>query len=180
MRAEGEGQAGNSELCAGDTWRLLGGSKTLGPGHWQPLLCDFAPLGLGRTDLAFFPKSSLLPYGRVFSWAGTRVKPRGKQPSGPAGALGGSCSSATSQAAEAAPIRPRSADCPRTSGWLPLPGEIGGSSTCSVSLHLAAFLMATSACRPWSKRPERIKRTRLSKAVAGGGRGCSPWPTRHL
>lgn len=56
LRAEGQGQVVNSELCAGNTWRLLDGSKTLGLGQCQPLLCNFAPLGLGRTDLPFLPK----------------------------------------------------------------------------------------------------------------------------
>ena len=32
------------------------GSPTPGPGHCQPLLCDFVPLGFGRASLPFLPK----------------------------------------------------------------------------------------------------------------------------
>lgn len=40
-------------MTPGGPWM---GSRTLGPGHCRPLLCDFAPLGFGRADLPFLPE----------------------------------------------------------------------------------------------------------------------------
>lgn len=95
----------------------------------------------------FFPKRNLLPYGFIFSWAGSWVEPRGKQPSVPAGA-----------AWRQLLFRhiPGCRGCPEllpglltTLTWVtgfPLPGETGGSYVCLVPFHLSAFLMVTRAC----------------------------------
>lgn len=87
MEGRGEGQVVNSELCAGDTWRPLDGFQDSGPGATAGLSSvTLLPWVLEGLTSPFFPKKSLLPYGCVFSWAGTWVEPRGEQPSVPAGA----------------------------------------------------------------------------------------------
>lgn len=86
VEAGGGGQVVNSELCAGDTWRLSDGSETLGLGHCQPLLCDFAPLGLGGTDLPSLPKEEPAAIWHYLQLAWNLVEPEGKWPSVPAGA----------------------------------------------------------------------------------------------
>ena len=66
----------------------------------------------------FFPKRSLLPYGRDFSWPGTWVEPGGKQPSVPAGAPPRQLLSCPHPRLEAAPICCQVSLCPHMSDWL--------------------------------------------------------------
>ena len=76
------GQKGrvDAEVWAVCWWHLVGlnGLQDLGPGHCQPLLCDFAPLGLGSTDLPFLPKeepAAIWPWLQLaWNLGGTRRK----------------------------------------------------------------------------------------------------------
>lgn len=126
-----------------DIWRLLDGSKTLGLGHCQPLLRDFAPVGLGGIDLPFLlaeEPAAIWPYLQLgWNLGGTQRKAANCACRGPS--------------ETAAPLsHPRLQRLPRftarSADRLSLPGETGGSSVRSVSLHLSTCLMTTRACLP--------------------------------
>lgn len=137
----------NSELCAADTWQLQDGFQ-----DWVQDIASLSsvaslPWVLEGPTSPFFPKRSLLPYGRIFSWAGIWMEPRGEQPSVPAGApwrqlllchLPG-CRGCPTLLPALLPALP-----PRTG--FPLPGEADGSYMRLVSLPLSAFLVAPGAC----------------------------------
>lgn len=98
------GMGGGFELHAGDTWRFLAGFQDSGLGHCQPLLCDFAPLGLGSTDLPSFRRGARCHMAMSSAGLEPGWNLEGSSQECLQGLLGGSCSSVTFQAAEAALI----------------------------------------------------------------------------
>lgn len=105
------------------------------------------PWVLEEPTSPFFPKRSLLPYGCMFSWAGSWVEPRGKQPSVPAGAPWRQLLFCHVPGCRGCPDwRPGLLTARTGVTGFPLPGETGGSCVCLVPFHLSAFLVVTRAC----------------------------------
>lgn len=151
-------------------------------GHCQPLLCDFAPLGLGRTNLPLLPKeepAAIWPCLQLgWSLGGTQRKAAKCACRGPSEAAAPLSHPGLQRLPR---VAARSTDCPHTSAWLsPSRGDRWQLSV----LRLPPFLCLPDGHQDLAaadpNEPERVRWTWLSKVVTDSGCGSSPWPALHL